>query len=57
MTDVREFNKLHKDKPGIMVDLDKAADELKVPKISLTKWNRPLLVAWLERQGIAVEKG
>ena len=50
MTDIREFNKTQKDKPGKMVDFDKAAEELGVRKESLTKDKREEFAAWAEKQ-------
>lgn len=36
---------------GKPIDLDKATEELGVPKESLMKYNRPLLQEWAKRQG------
>lgn len=43
MVDIRRIR-------GKPVDLDKAAEELKVPKESLMKYNRPLLQEWAKKQ-------
>jgi len=43
MTDIRRIR-------GKLVDLDKATKELKVPKESLMKYNRPILQEWAKKQ-------
>lgn len=48
--DIREWNKTEHNKPGKMVDFDKAAADLGVRKESLTKENRSQMQAWVDKQ-------